>query len=349
MANVYHNILVIKPSSLGDIVHALPAVAGLRKQLPNARITWLVRRQFAPLLKNIGFIDELLLFERDKMAAWFYSPAALRCLLNFREQLKNGRFDLVLDLQGLLRSGLFAWMTGSTARVGLAEAREGARFFYTKRVDAPSDSPHILDYYYKLLNEIGIRAVPAEFRLAPPDEAAKSIEAKMSRFGLSPKRFVVLVPSSAHAAKCWPAQRFAAIAEQLRNRFQWDLAAVGTAADKEIIARIQRHCADPIIDLSGQTSLPELAALFERSAAVISNDTGPGYIAAACGVPTVIVFGRTNPLRLGPYKRPDCIAAVHLGQRGWEIESSNPAFSIEHVPVEMVFEKILSQLNRKTA
>ena len=106
------------------------------------------------------------------------------------------------------------------------------------------------------------------------------------------------------------------------------------------------HTSCPVIDLTGQTSIPELVALFQQAGAVISNDTGPGHIALATDAPGVIIFGNTNPRRLGPYRRPECIAAVNTEKRGKEIKDNNPAYRIENVTVEMVLEKLLSQLEK---
>jgi lipopolysaccharide heptosyltransferase I len=341
----YKNILIIKPSALGDIVHALPAVIALHQAMPAAKITWLVRNQFAPLLDIIPEINERLLFNRNEMAAWFYKPKAFRCFRTFRRQLRDAHFDLVIDFQGLLRSALFARMTGCKNRVGLAEAREGARFFYTRVVRPPKDSPHILDYYYAVLRDLGINTVADNFKLSAPSSVRQSLAGKLSLWGLKPKQYLVLIPGSAHAGKCWPAERFAAAAEQLHHQYHLEIAAVGSAQEKPIIAQIQRLCSVPVADLSGRTSLVELVALLEQAAAVLSNDTGPGHIAAAVNVPTVLVFGHTNPLRLGPYKKPQCIAAIDIEHRGAAIDSPNPAWRIEQVTVDRVMNKITSQLN----
>lgn len=341
----YSRILIIKPSSLGDIVHALPAVMALRRVLPAAKITWLVRNQFAPLLECVNGINQRLLFDRNAMARWYYKPSHFKCLRDFQRQLKEGRFDLVIDLQGLFRSGYFAWLTGCKNRIGLAEAREGARFFYTQIVRQPEDSSHIVDYYFAVLGQLGISTADLEFGLRAPADACGTINEKMFKLGLKERQFLILVPSSAHAAKCWPAERFARAAELLHEQYQLALVAVGTNQDKEITKRIQKDCKYPIIDLSGQTNLKELLALFVQAAAVISNDTGPGHMAAALNVPTVIIFGHTNPLRLGPYKKPECVAAIDPQHRGRAIDDPNPAYHITNVTVEMVMARMNSQLS----
>jgi len=344
--NSFRNILIIKPSALGDIIHALPTLPALRRAFPQATLTWLVRTPFAPIFECVKEVDRLLLFDRGRMAAWFYKPSAFRCLGDFRKQLKNPGFDLVLDFQGLLRSAVFAKMTGCRTRIGLAEAREGARLFYTRTAQRPRHSAHILDYYFEALNLIGICARPEDYPLTAPDTAQASARQKLKAAGLDRAQYAVLVPGSAHDSKCWAAERFARTAEYLHERYGLKIAAVGSAHEKAIVARIQQHCRVPIADLCGQTSLVELVAVFQQSALVLSNDTGPGHIAAATGVPTVQVFGHTNPLRLGPYRRPECIAAVDVENRGVSVDSPNPQYFIEHVSVEMVVDKIKTQLEK---
>ncbi|MHC5082780.1 MAG: glycosyltransferase family 9 protein [Planctomycetota bacterium] len=340
----FKNILIIKPSALGDIVHALPVVSCLRQSFPAAKLTWLVRTEFAPLLNCVQGLDEVLLFDRKEMGKWYYSPKAFGGLRDFHRKLKNTHYDLVLDLQGLFRTGLFARMTGAPVRIGMSEAREGGTFFYTHKVKKPDHSIHVLDYYHAVLQEIGIEGFSPEVHLDPPAKDKEAVRQLLSEKELNGKSYAVLIPSSAHASKCWPAEKFASIAGRLHEQLNAEIIAVGTGKDKPIVADIQQHSNIPIIDLTGATSIPQLVALLSQAKAVISNDTGPGYIAEAAGAPTVIIYGHTNPMRLIPYQRPECMAAVDPDKRGTTISSDNPAFAIDKVTLEMVMEKLNAQL-----
>jgi heptosyltransferase-1 len=342
----YTNILIIKPSALGDIVHALPVLTSLRAVFPQAKLTWLVRKEFAPLLECAEGLDETLLFDRKGMAKWFCCPQAFRRLWDFRRQLRNGQFDLVLDLQGLFRSAIFAKMTGCPARVGMKEAREFSHLFHTRQVDRPAESVHILDTYFAVLRNIGVETCLPECKLAAPAAAQDSVREKLEANQLTPKKFIVLIPSSAHAYKCWPAERFAKLAEAFHRQYGWPAVVVGTQSESVYAKTIQANAASPVIDLTGQTRIPGLVALFDQASAVVSNDTGPGHIALATDTPGVVIFGNTNPLRLGPYQRPECIVAVDPENRGTEIKDTKPAHKIENVTVEMVLEKIEAQLKK---
>ncbi|MEN8126179.1 MAG: glycosyltransferase family 9 protein [Planctomycetota bacterium] len=342
----FKNILIIKPSALGDIVHALPVLPSLRAAFPQATLTWLVRNEFAPLLECTEGLDEILLFDRKGMAKWFCCPRAFRQFREFKKQLRKRQFDLVLDLQGLFRSAVFAKMTGCKDRVGLKEAREFASLFYTHQVDRPAASVHILDYYFAALKDIDVEDFLPECKLTPPAAARDSIREKLASRQLAPKKFLVVIPSSAHAYKCWPAEQFAKLAEAFHRQHGWATVVVGTQSEGSYAKTIQANAASPVIDFTGQTTIPELVALFDQAGAVVSNDTGPGHIALATETPGVVIFGNTNPLRLGPYQRPECIVAVDTEKRGAEIKDTNPAQRIENVTVEMVLEKIELQLEK---
>lgn len=344
MATTYSNILIIKPSALGDIVHALPVLSALRTALPAARITWMVRQEFAPLLACVKELDEVLLFDRRRLGRWYYRPGAFKALWNFIRTLRKSRYDLVLDLQGLLRTGLFARITGCPRRIGMADSREFAKLFYTHKVPRPQNSIHVLDYYHACLKQAGIEIPPArEIVFNVPDTAVASVHQTLERAGVRDNYFV-LIPSSAHPDKCWPAERFAKLAEYVNRRFDFTPVIVGAQKDKPVIDTIKSHSGIRLIDLTGKTTILELVALLQKAAGVVSNDTGPGHIAAALHVPTVLIFGHTNPMRVAPYGRPACVAAVDPDRRSPQIESADPAHRIEQVPYELVIEKITMQL-----
>jgi len=341
----YQNILIIKPSALGDVVHALPALGALRTAFPQAKITWMIRPEFAPLLECVPGVDQTLLFDRKRMGQW-YTPAGWVALRDFIGQLGRSQFDLVLDLQGLLRTALFSRLSGCPVRVGMANAREGAWLFYTHRVRPPKDSLHMVDIYRTLLAAVGVTDFSAHTLLQPPASVVESAGRLLDCAGLVPKRFAVMIPGSAHASKCWPSERFSAVAERISKDYGLAIAAVGTAGEKKVIQAVGQACAVPIADFSGQTTIPQLAALLGQAALVVSNDTGPGHIAAAMGTPTVLIFGPTNPHWVGPYQQPQAVVAIEPDRRGKAIRSRHPAHRIERVGVPLVMEAIGRQLRQ---
>ncbi|MEJ5260833.1 MAG: lipopolysaccharide heptosyltransferase I [Anaerohalosphaeraceae bacterium] len=335
-------VLIIKPSSMGDIVHALPVLAALRRARPKAHISWMVRTELVGLFDCVSGVDELILFDRRTMGRW-WTAAGIRETAAFLRRLRHGRYDLVLDLQGLLRSGLFGRLSGCRVRMGLQEAREGARLFYTHTAPAPQ-SAHIFDVYDALLKMLGVSIEPIEFGLRVCEQARQDADVLLKTEGLAGRRYAVLAAGSAHGRKCWPAERFARIAAWLHREAGLGVVLVGSAGERPLAERIQQAAGVPAAGLAGRTSIPQLAALLERAAIVLGNDTGPTHLAAALNVLTVMIFGPTNPARLCPRGGRCAIAAVNPWGRGRSIDNPQPEYRIENITVEQVLQAVQSLL-----
>lgn len=345
MPQHFENLLIIKPSSLGDIVLALPALAALRKSFPDAKISWLVRPEFAPLLEKHPDLTCLIIFDRRLLGkAWFH-PRAFASLLSLIRLLRQKNFDAVIDLQGLFRTASLAWLTRCRKRFGIARARELAHFFYTDKVKQDADCIHLVDYYLKIIQTITGSETQASFTFPQDPSTADSVSGLLERHDVKPDNYAVFVPGSVHADKCWPTQRFATLADKMSPQFNLPIVATGTESEKDIVENIKNLTDVPIADLTGQTSLTELVALLKTARLVVTNDTGPGHIAAALGVPMVMIFGRSNPARVAPYARPQCVVAVEPAARGFGPDSSDPKHDINNITVAQVYQKVCDQLN----
>lgn len=345
----YENILIIKPSSLGDIVLALPALSALRKSFPKARINWLIRPEFAPLLQNHPHLDRVIVFDRKFLGKAWYNLRALKSLFLLIAQLRRSRFDAVFDLQGLLRTALLAWLSGCRNRFGMANARELARLFYNHKVAQPPDAIHLVDFYERVIESAGAKAADVEFVLPDDPAAEERIASLLTEHRVDRNNYAVFVPASAHRAKCWPVENFAALAQRLSSAFGLAVIAVGTQSDKPITDRLSRSANVLIKDFAGLTGLAELVALLRRARVVVSNDTGPGHIAGALGVPLVLIFGQVNPARLAPYGRPETVVAIDPEGRGSGIRSCDPTHKVEAVSVEQVYKRLCQQIEPKQA
>ncbi len=264
-------ILIVKPSSLGDVIHALPTVQRIRRQFPSAHISWLVNDSLSSLLRRCPVIDERIEFHRQEMASW----------LPLLARLRREHFDLVVDLQGLLRSGLMTLATCAARRLGLSDAREGARWFYTEIV--PVHPAHAVDRYLQVACRLGCLDSPVEFPL-----------------GLSPvprgySAFIAINPLARWESKIWGDDNFSALLDRLPAE---RVVLIGARSERDRIAQINR---DRARNLAGELDLFELAELYRQCAVVISNDTGPMHLAAAVGTPVIALFGPTNPALVGPY------------------------------------------------
>lgn len=344
MPQAFKNILIIKPSSLGDIVLALPALSALRKSFPDADISWLVRPEFAPLLENHPHLTEIIPFDRDYLGRCWYNPGAMRSLLSLLRRLRQSKFDAVFDFQGLFRTAFFSWVSRCKNRFSMAETREFADIFYTHKIPQDTACAHLVDYYLEIIRAAGASELDVEFVLPQNPAAADSAHSLLQTHDIPPDNYAVLVPGSAHADKCWPAENFAALADKISAQFGLYIVATGTSAEAHLAEKLNLLANVRVTNLAGRTSLAELLALLRTAKLVISNDTGPGHIAAALARPLVMLFGRSNPARVAPYGRENCLAAIEPHRRGLTINSADPKHDIKAVSVDDVYKKVLSQL-----
>ncbi|UCD49625.1 MAG: glycosyltransferase family 9 protein [Phycisphaerales bacterium] len=336
--------MLIKPSSLGDIVMALPALSALRRSFPGARISWLVRPVFAPLIEGHPHLDELILFDRKRLGQAWRHPGAFGSLVSLIGDLRRRRFDAVVDLQGLFRSAALAWLSRCPQRFGPVWRREFAHHFYTTTIPARPEWVHVIDYYMKILEAMGAEDRQVEFILPEKPVARDAVERLWSERDVERHGYAVLIPGSAQVSKCWPADRFAALADRLASDHGLSVVATGSGAESAVIEEIAGRANCPIANLAGATSLPELVEVLRGARLVISNDTGPGHIAAALGRPLVMMFSWSNPQRVGPYHRPECLVGRDLEERGLAIKSSNPAHAIGRISLDEVCARAVEQL-----
>jgi heptosyltransferase-1 len=345
MPDSLKNILITKPSALGDIVLALPALTALRKNFPDAKITWLVRPEFAPLLENHPHLDEIILFDRKLLSkAWFH-PKGFDALISLIRRLRENKFDAVFDLQGLFRTAIMTWATGCKKRFGMANSREMAHLFYTHKIKQDFDSIHLVDFYLKMVKAAGAEKLDARFELPSNQQDIDSVNKILADFDIQSGKYVVFVPGSAHIDKRWPTERFAALADRISSEFKLPIIAVGTNSENELIEEIQNTSKAHITSFAGRTSLKELVELLRTARLVVSNDTGPGHIASALGTPLVMMYSWSNPARIAPYGRPECMIAREPYGRGLKIKSKNPKHSVTTITADEVFKKASEQLN----
>jgi len=304
-------ILLIKPSSLGDVVHALPVLAALRKAYPAAHLAWLVSTSFAPLLAGHPLLDEVIPFDRRHYGRMLRSLHSAADFLGFCRGLRRRRFDLVIDLQGLFRSGFLAWVSGAPARVGPRAAREGGALFYSLRVDEPppradsrSDTGdvHAVERNLHIARALGLDVSVPAFPLALRADELVSADAKLTQAAGQPlPRFIAALPGARWASKRWPATHWAALLDALHAAGLPPTVLLGGPDERGEADAIIAATRAPLVDLVGRTSLRELTAVLARAALVVCMDSGPMHIAAALTRPLVALFGPTNPGRTGPY------------------------------------------------
>jgi lipopolysaccharide heptosyltransferase I len=288
----YARILLIKPSSLGDIVHAIPVVSAVKERWPKAQITWVVKRQWADLVECVEGVDRVWPLATTAMG-WLHQVRALRA----------ERFDLAVDLQGLFRSGALAGLSGAPERIGFANGREGSPWFYSTRVPVPSPDMHAVDRYLLVAQALGASATrPPQFRFVVNDSDAMFVRHEFQRYGLSVDQSWIAVHISARwPTKRWPLESFAAVLDRLEKERLGPTVLIGASDDRTDVDRLRSLGTTAFIDLTGRVPLRCLPATLSKASIMITNDSGPMHIAAAFGVPVVAMFGPTSAARTGPY------------------------------------------------
>jgi heptosyltransferase-1 len=289
-------VCLIKPSSLGDVVHAFPVLAALRDHWPDAHISWVVNRGLRGLLDGHPDLDEVIPFDRSKVKL---TPSGLASLGRFLMDLRKRRFDLAIDLQGLLRSGIMARATGAPVRVGLESARDGSRYCYTHRIASTGPDSHAVARLIKVAEAFGanIDRLRFEVAISPEDTAWATMVLKC----LPSPRLAINV-GARWLTKRWPPAQFAAVARRAVEDRGASLILLGAPEDRPLVDELKAALGSiNALDLCGRTTLPQLAALASEVDVFLSNDTGPLHLAAATGVKTVGVYTCTSPARTGPY------------------------------------------------
>lgn len=293
-------ILIIRPSALGDVCRSVPVLVSLRRRYPNAVIDWLVQDSFVDAIRTHPDLDGVVPFARRAVAIGrLWRPSAARRLMGLFGRLRDGRYDLVVDCQGLSRSGLFALVTGAPRRIGYRNAAELGWLALTDRVAAPV-SWHTVDRMLALAEAVGAPAV-RDLRLYTPGEG----ETEAERLA-GDQRFVVLAPTSRWEGKRWPADRFERLARVLLDRGEVErLVVVGGAGERDQCAGlIELARSDArVVDAVGSTSVAGLMGLIERAALVVANDSAALHLGVGFDRPIVGLYGPTDVSRVGPYGR----------------------------------------------
>jgi heptosyltransferase I len=292
-------VLILKPSSLGDVVQALPVLRLLKLHQPQSEIHWWLDARLLPLLEGDPDLAGIFPFPRQR---WSSPLRWLEVLASVR-RMRAQRFDWVIDLQSLLRSGLFAWLANGELLLGLNDLREGARGFYDIVVPRPSYHTHAVDWYLEALRALG---VPVHWNFTWLPER-KEVAARVHVQWLNPgARWIALQPGARWLNKQWPVGHFAELVRRLAaERRDLRFAILGGSEDALLGATIAGAEPSRCLDLTGRTSLPETVEVIRAADLMVTNDTGPMHIAAALGKPTVALFGPTEPRRTGPYGQVD--------------------------------------------
>ncbi len=329
----FKNILLIKLSAMGDVVQTIPVLNKLRRRYPKARIDWLVAPPVDELLRYNPTITETIEFSRgEKTAPWRLTPfvGAVRLIAT----LRAAQYDLVLDLQGQMRSAVFAFASGAPVRIGFDKpradlwktsprkipdearmhawqgAREASWLAYTHHIAVPTLDVHPVERYLGVGPLLGLDADAPDFSFPLPQEASTRIDALLDYYDAAKSRLIVIAPGTNWETKQWRSNAFAEVARDFIKK-GCAVTLVGSDNERAICEEIA-GLAPGAVNLAGETTISELAALIRRSSVCVTNDSGPMHLATALDRQVVSIFGPTDPVWAGPYRRDGAVLRADL-------------------------------------
>ena len=329
----FSKILLIKLSAVGDVVHTIPVLNKLRRRYPAAQIDWLVTPPIAELLRHHPAITNVIEFAREEwQSPWRLTPFANYARL--AASLRATGYDLVVDMHGQLRTALLTLATGAPVRVGFEPAaaggvvrfrprvpplarkhawqgaREGSWIAYTHHIPVPTLDVHAVDRYLNVGPILGLDDGAADFSFPIPAAASARIEQLLRGHGIAATQLLVLAPGTVWETKHWGSGKFAEVARHfMRKGFAATL--IGSRRERAVCAEVAQ-LAPGAVNFAGETSLSELAALIRRSTICVTNNSGPMHLAVALGRPVASVFGPTDAIWIGPYRRKNAVLPANL-------------------------------------
>lgn len=295
------NILIIKLSAIGDVIHALPTAYAIKKTWPDCHLTWVVSPTAADIVKDSPAIDEVIIFDRKKMNSF---SSLVKYIKPFSRELNKQHYDVSIDLQGLFKSALVAFLSHADQKVGYADMREGS-FLVSRPIKGKNFNGHIIDRYLDVVQALGCDTDDAAFPIGITEENKKNALNLLTANGIDIKTvpYIVFIIGANWANKRWPAAYFAQLASWCREHQLVVLLAGAGDTDSKSAIKIKDLSSSNIINIVNKTSLKELAYILKNAKAAVGGDTGSMHMTAALGRPAVMVMGPTDANRNGPYKQ----------------------------------------------
>jgi heptosyltransferase I len=330
-------ILLIKLSAVGDVVHTFPFLNRLRRQYPAARIDWVVKPAIAELIRHHPAIDNVVLYPQGASShSWQSGWPVLAAGRRLVAELRSARYELVIDLHGQLRTAILALATGAPKRIGFDRpraqvwhaserkltplarrhawqgAREGSWLAYTHRLSIPTLEMHAVDRYLRFGSILGLPEDGVDFTFAIPDSSVARADLLLREHfgGIGHSRLAVIAPGTIWETKHWSSEGFAQVACHLIRK-NYNVALIGAKGEHAVCQKVT-NLAPGAANLAGVTTLGEVAAIIRRATICITNDSGPMHLAVALDRPVVSIFGPTDSLWIGPYRRPGSVLSAGL-------------------------------------
>ena len=344
LENKRPNILIIKLSAIGDVVHSLPFLEVLRDRFPSSRIDWVVEEDAGGIVEGHPDINQLIIFHRKSWLKRFSDKGEYikvgKEVANLLKELKKRKYDIVVDVQGLFKSGILTFLARGKRKIALTGGREGSFIFVHERVAIPDPDMHALDRYLCIARYLGATNFVWNGQIPIYDKDKRYVNNLLGEIGNN-NTLVAVNPIAKWASKLWELNRFASLADKIKEKLGAEVIFTGSGNDKKAIDNILSVMKTEALNLSGKTSLKELAYLYQRCAIVISTDTGPMHVASAMGSPVVIaLFGPTSPLKTGPYGAKHRVIKAGIGCSPCFKKRCDDMSCMEKITVDMIFDTV---------
>lgn len=319
-------ILIVKPSSLGDVVHTLPVVHALKRHHPSCYVGWIVQDSLAGILQSDSAVDEIIPISIPSTSDPFASRgvvaraavATLGTLKQLHKRFRKNRYDLVLDLHASFRSGLMSTANPNGIRIGFSDAKELNTLFQHRTIRADPEKPHAVDRNLLFAHYLRCPPVPEDFRVVTSTSARERVQSFLEAEGVtSTERLIYANPVARWTTKLWTVHAWSQLGDLFAVQSGATVIFAGSPADRPYILSVTQRMKSRAVVAAGKLGLAEVAALLEASRVYVGVDSGPMHIAAFTGTPVVALFGPTDPAKVGPYgpghrvirvKGLDCLA-----------------------------------------
>jgi heptosyltransferase-1 len=320
-----HNIMIIRLSAMGDIIIASLLLPALKTQYPKASITWLVEDRFADLLKTNAYIDRLIVWPRQRWKRYLKNRQYLVLLQEAKQliqEIRAQKIDLCLDTQGLLKSAIWAWLSGAPRRLGLG-SKEGSSWLMTEVISRQTDNKQLGTEYIKLAQHLGLNCTdyPSGLHTDYSAEIKNILEQHQLQAG-----YIALCPFTTRPQKHWLDDRWSELIDVLSSLCPEKIVVLGSPADQERSEKIIHPTRHPVVNLTGQTSLIQAIGLASNARLLVGVDTGLTHLAVAAGKPALALFGATRPYLNTPSPKAKVIYNPHDCSPCRRTPSCNNAF-----------------------
>jgi len=342
-------ILIIKLSAIGDVIHTLPALDALHHRFPESNITWVVEEKASDIIKDHPYLKKVIVSQRKRWLKNVKRPSlwsnTLKEILSFIRELRSQEYDVVVDFQGLLKSAILVFFSRGKRKIGYSKTREMSSFFLNERIPPYPLGRHAVERNIGLVRYLGAQLDKITFPIFIGEKDRKKVELFLSAHRLNKsKPLIAIHPQAAWVTKRWEPLKMAKLSDRLIENYDAQIIFAGGRNDYSSIENILSLMNCTAVNASGKTSLKQLAYLLSLSNLMITTDSGPMHIASAMGTPIVVLFGPTAPWKTGPY----CNSAIIIRK---ELPCS-PCFKrrcesracMEEISVEEVMKAVVKKL-----